>query len=275
MNIVLLGGLGNQMFQYALALVIRAKGFECGIDTSLYKITKMHNGYELETAFGIKEKRKESLLHRFILRLLVRFQIQPFIVTDKKDIRTSWNLPSYAYLYGYWQAESYFKQNKSLIKEAFQFKNIDKKNSLIADRMLNTESVSLHIRRGDYLLVEQYCGICTEEYYQNAIAYIRKKISNPCFYVFSNDMHWSKNFLKQYDISATYIEHNQECESYKDMYLMSCCRHNIIANSTFSWWGAWLNSNTNKMVLVPSLWIHGDEKLNNNIYPIDWIKITG
>ena len=273
MNIIVLGGLGNQMFQYALALVVRAKGVECGIDTSLYKITEMHNGYELETVFGIKEQRKESLLHRFILRLLVRFQIKPFIVSENENIRTEWDIPSYAYLYGYWQSEAYFIEISSLIKETFQFKNIDKKNSLIANKMLNTESVSLHIRRGDYLLVEQYCGICTEVYYQNAIAYIRKKISSPYFYVFSNDMQWSKNFLKQYDISATYIEHNQGSESYKDMYLMSCCQHNIIANSTFSWWGAWLNSNKNKMVLAPSTWVHGDEKLNNNIYPVDWIKI--
>lgn len=139
-------------------------------------------------------------------------------------------------------------------------------------RIIETNSVSIHIRRGDYLSeINQglYGGICTEMYYAKAITYICNKIDQPSFFVFSNEIDWVKNNV---DIpNPTYIDFNNGADSWQDMFLMSQCKHNIIANSSFSWWGAWLNRNTNKIVITPSRFINLEE--DSDIIPDAWIRI--
>ena len=135
----------------------------------------------------------------------------------------------------------------------------------------NCNAASLHVRRDDYLSTTYaygFGGICTTAYYQNAIAYMKEKTIDPAFFVFSDDINWCRENL---DVEgATFVDCNHGDESWQDMFLMSKCKHNIIANSSFSWWGAWLNNNTNKIVVAPDRWWNG---LKDDVVPETWIRI--
>lgn len=175
---------------------------------------------------------------------------------------------------GYWQTEKYFCHIEKEIQATFEFKRelLSPETARFLRRIIETNSVSIHIRRGDYLSeINQglYGGICTEMYYAKAITYICNKIDQPSFFVFSNEIDWVKNNV---DIpNPTYIDFNNGADSWQDMFLMSQCKHNIIANSSFSWWGAWLNRNTNKIVITPSRFINLEE--DSDIIPDTWIRI--
>ena len=149
-----------------------------------------------------------------------------------------------------------------------EIQNIDKTNEELLKQILeilneieNSNSISIHIRRGDYMSPENYnmygC-IATPTYYKKAIKVIEEKVENPTFFVFSNDMDWVKKNI-QINSRVFYIDINSGNGSYKDMQLMSNCKHNIIANSSFSWWGAWLNENKNKIVIAPKKWINRED----------------
>ena len=175
------------------------------------------------------------------------------------------------YMYGYYQSEKYFKEIANIIRKDFTFsKPVDIINQKLINQIGNTESVSIHIRRGDYLNIPNTQNICSISYYKKAINLILKNISNPQFYIFSNDINWCKQHL-QID-NAVFISNNIGKNSFIDMQLMSCCKHNIIANSTFSWWGAWLNNNPNKIIISPNKWMN-DTNGTGDIIPNDWIKI--
>lgn len=174
-------------------------------------------------------------------------------------------------MYGYYQSEKYFKEITNIIRKDFTFpKPVDIINQKLINQIDNTESVSIHIRRGDYLNIPNTQNICSISYYKKAINLILKNISNPQFYIFSNDINWCKQHL-QID-KAIFISNNTGKNSFIDMQLMSCCKHNIIANSTFSWWGAWLNNNPNKIIISPNKWMN-DTNGTGDIIPNDWIKI--
>ena len=128
--------------------------------------------------------------------------------------------------------------------------------------MQSCNSVSIHIRRGDYLNIPNYC-VCDEGYYRHAIKHICENVDKPVFYVFSNEPDWCESFMQQFGVVFKIINWNQRGDSYQDMYLMTQCKHNIIANSTFSWWGAWLNSQSDKIVVTPRAWF------KNNNYNIN------
>ena len=188
-------------------------------------------------------------------------------------VESIFNVHESTYILGCPQSEKYFNDIKCEIKEIFsfpKFKNI--KNITIADEINRTNSVAIHIRRGDYLDDPALGGLIKKEYYIAAIEYIRKKITNPKFYIFSNDIEWCKKNLKLENVC--FIDWNKGKESYRDMQLMSLCKHNIIPNSTFSWWGAWLNKNPNKIVIAPKVWINPKTGLKDlDIIPNEWIKI--
>jgi hypothetical protein len=169
---------------------------------------------------------------------------------------------------GYWQSEKYFLSMKEEVLDTFSFEKLAKsqKTFSILDLIENTNSISVHVRRGDYLLEgEKFGNICTTQYYDKAIEKIKKHIVSPLFFVFSNDMEWVRKNIQI--PNPYYIDWNQGADSWQDMFLMSRCKHNIIANSTFSWWGAWLNQSPQKMVIAPS-------HLLNGIETPDWIPDT-
>ena len=263
-TIMLSGGLGNQMFQYAFYLSCKAKGMKCRIDVSTYKMARMHNGYELNRVFCIQEDIKKCsparlLYYRFLYRLKPTFLVlqgPQYIYVDNvfRDKRP--------YLIGDWIHPNYFAGIEKKIIQTYTFRNISKENLLLGNKMKTESSVSIHIRRGDYLKIPNYC-VCDDEYYSKAISLMCEKVANPFFYIFSNDPKWCKQFMDKFKVNYLVVESNQGLNSYQDMYLMTQCRHNIIANSTFSWWGAWLNGNQEKIVVAPKRWFRNSKRNAN------------
>lgn len=249
-NVIIAGGLGNQMFQYALLLSLRHEGVRVYADTSFYKYVKMHNGYELKRVFGIDEQLKsKGGFHLLWLRLLDKFSPSVLCTKDHRGFDNKVLVCPKHYIRGYWQSELYFKKIESDIRAVFQFKDIDENNIRISSEMKMKESVSVHIRRGDYASFGM--TIIGKEFYKRAISIIKEKVETPFFYVFSDDAKEAKEVMDESNVEYTIVKHNRGADSYKDMYLMSKCKHNIIANSSFSWWGAWLNINPQKIVIAP------------------------
>lgn len=270
-NIVkVMGGLGNQMFQYAFyrALLEYERDTVINNDSIVGDI----RSFELENVFPNVniaydenhqyESYKNSLsFHEFYQE--PEHSSYDKSVFKKKDCS----------LLGYWQSEKYFKNIENTIRKDFTF--FPEESSLVelALRIQKEEnSVSIHIRRGDYLNApDLYYGICTLDYYKKAVDFIRTKISNPQFYIFSDDIEWTKSNLSI--LNGEYIsgEMFSSYQNWYDMYLMSCCHHNIIANSSFSWWGAWLNPYQGKIVVSPNKWINGEE--TRDIWCESWVRI--
>lgn len=252
-NIIAMGGLGNQMFQYALLLALRNKGISIHLDISYYTFLKMHNGYELNRVFGINENCIDKHgFHLYFLRTLYKFHPNRLVLIDKYKYNDMVFSTTARYIFGYWQNERYFKDIEELVRKAFSFANVDDRNKSKAQIIKNQNSISLHIRRGDYR--EFGMNIIGKDYYLKAISYINKRVENPLFYVFSDDKDEALDILKGVNVKFEIVDWNTGLESFMDMYLMSNCKHHIIANSSFSWWGAWLNDDPNKIVVAPKEW---------------------
>ncbi len=269
-RIVLTGGLGNQMFQYAMALKLRLQGKSAIIDTSFYDFVEMHNGYELERVFGIQEKViKKKGLYLYFLRYLNKYHPSLLVTYDLLTYNQE-NLKSpKLYMIGNWQDERYFKDVRDKVCDKFVFKHIDAKNQLIANEMTTLNSVSIHLRRGDYASFGM--TLVGADYYKKAIEKIKILIDNAQFYIFSDDLDEANKMAQAMSIKYKLIGHNKGKDSYKDMFLMTQCKHNIIANSSFSWWGAWLNNNKGKHVVAPKTWIESCSNLKPQAE--DWILL--
>lgn len=284
MNVVMIsGGLGNQMFQYALCIAFNKRGVLIKIDNSKYTYYQVHNNYELDKVFKInapiatlEEIKKYGYVNDNKLMKLLRkspFKKKSLYLEKSMEFDDQVLSCDEKYILGYWQNERYFEDCKEEILEAFQFPKIDSPNleALVGD-IKKFNSVSVHIRRGDYLDHPLYKGICTIEYYQAAIQYLAKELREEIhLFVFSNDIEWVRENLHY--SRMTIVEGNSGEYSYRDMQLMSLCKHNIIANSSFSWWGAWLNQNMNKIVIAPNKWVNVKNKGTNSIVPLTWIRL--
>lgn len=187
------------------------------------------------------------------------------------------NLNLYSYYEGYWQSEKYFKDFNIQIINDFAFKNINiLERGIYVNDILSTNAVSIHVRRGDYVnnpVVNNFHGSLSTDYYEKAIKLVMDKVENPVFYVFSDDIHWVQlNMFKTYDINLIFVITSSEEE---DLFLMSKCKHNIIANSSFSWWGAYLNEYINKIIVAPKIWYKNIEanKSTIDLIPSKWIRI--
>ena len=252
-NLIIRGGLGNQIFQYALATSLRNQGHEVRLDTSMYDMVKMHNGYELDRVFGINDPIiTKGGLHLLKLRLLHKFRPSSLYLTDTGTYNPDLLTSPKKYINGYWQDERYFKDVEPSLRQALTFAGIDPQNQSIAEEMKKVESVSFHLRRGDYSAYGM--TLLGEDYYKKSVSTILERTSDPVFYIFSDDKEAAEAMAKNVGIRYRLMGHNRGDSSYKDMYLMSNCKHNIIANSSFSWWGAWLNANKSKVVTAPQVW---------------------
>lgn len=273
----IIGGLGNQMFQYALARNLEKRfGEPVYVDTSLFDTYNVHNGLEIERVFGIRLNRATPHdirkltrhTHHYTLWRLYRKFLPDRGTVYREPANGAFNeniftLDTNRYYDGYWQNHRYFDDCATEIRQIYRFAlPLDEKNKQIAKEITTEEnSVSIHIRRGDYLKHSIYAGICTIEYYQRAVEYIKQHIKGSLhFYIFSDDIAWCKVHIGTIlgESSHTYIDWNHGPDSYKDMQLMALCRHNIIANSSFSWWAAWLNEHHNNIVIAPSRWQQTD-----------------
>ncbi len=265
------GGIGNQMFQYAAAYAY-AKEHNKTIVVSDWPVDliRAFNLYFLrfrknDTCFYPampKGRRKE------ISAKLSRGQDVSGFLTDPDIIQIS----------GYFQNERFFKKYAADIRELFTFSEpfpieTEKLKSEIESR----NAVSIHIRRGDYVYYNYH--LMSDGYYKRAMKYIARRVDNPHFYIFSDDIDWVEKNMK-FNYPHTFVKSNRERDSYWDMYLMSLCKHNIIANSTFSWWGAWLNKHPDKIVISPDVWgfikdtPQKTKKTLKEIVPDEWIMLS-
>lgn len=265
------GGLGNQMFQYALTRALEERFHEpVFVDTHYYNDYSRHNGLEIERLFPIKlhVAQKSDIqklafyspnykIHRILKRLRIKKRSTILEVLSKPFHQDVFREGS-TYYDGYWQDSRYFTNIESTLLDCFKFKlPLDAKNQALADKLRTSDSVGIHVRRGDYLKKARYLGICDVEYYAEAIRKVAAYYSNPHFYIFSNDIAWCQDNLigllpKE---GYTIVDWNRGNNSYVDMQLMTCCKSLIIANSSFSWWAAYLNRN-NDMIIAPKTWFN-------------------
>jgi len=290
----LTGGLGNQMFQYALGRVLSHKNSDkLTLDLSNYNpffnTMDTIRSFELDI-FNLKyEEASRSELVRLsdsnpiinFINSIFKTKINPFPVGFTPEIahkfqRQVLQLKGSIYLRGYWQTEKYFKDYRDLIRNEFKFtKKTGSRNKVVLADIKRTNSVSVHVRRGDYVNIKTtkaFHGTCGPNYYLRSASYIEKNIINPIYYVFSDDPEWCKNNLKLSGRTVI-IDHNKGNDGWMDMWLMSNCKHNIIANSSFSWWGAWLNENSSKIVITPKIWFKDKTVDTEDLVPSSWIKL--
>lgn len=288
----LIGGLGNQMFQYAAgrALALR-HGTDLFLDLSALErdpagaYTRRH--FELD-AFQVKAKPADpGLLAQFPQngsRLLRKFQglfpslFSKLIFNESQSgfQKAFSSLPATTYLNGYWQDETYFSSIRETLLQDFQLKQESPGFKRQLGIISSVKAVSLHIRRGDYASLPQankFHGLLSLQYYESAVKQMQAKDENVKFFIFSDDLDWCKKSLA-FIPDPIFVDGKSEgLSAQEELILMSRCRHNIIANSSFSWWAAWLNTHADKTVIAPAQWFSKDQKQPDSLIPQNWIKI--
>lgn len=281
----IIGGLGNQMFQYAYAKSLQQKGYKVKIDIKAFEVYKLHGGYQLDKyAIDLEPSNNnengEFYSNSLVSRILRKIGIDTTKTTNEKNLlfdKELLKMSNHSYMIGYFQSEKYFNKIRSVLVNQFTIKG------QISDYTKNVEqqiyesvnNCSLHIRRGDFvndtnIAIHGSCGI---EYYKDAMKFLEKKVENVKYFIFSDDIKWCKESLEIENV--VFIESEEKRLPHEDIHLMSLCSHNIIANSTFSWWGAWLNQNEEKIVIAPKRWFADDEleKQSKDIVCENWIRV--
>jgi hypothetical protein len=287
-----MGGLGNQLFQYATGRALALKHqTELKLDLSLLNADpkNVYTKRELElnvlnissTIAASKELEvffERTIFQKIVTKFFPSFPLKYYIGNQKGfEYDEAFELyPDNSYLNGYWQSEKYFSSIREILsKELVIKRDMTEQCKLTKDLILNSNSVSLHIRRGDYLSdknAKEFHGTLPLDYYYKAMAQLNLLYKDLKVFIFSDDMDWVKANLKLTN-ECVYVDFNTGENSVFDMYLMSQCKHNIIANSSFSWWGAWLNQNSSKIVIAPQLWF-ADKSLNTkDLIPNSWLKM--
>lgn len=291
----LAGGLGNQMFQYACARTLALDltlPLKFTIDT-FRQFDSYHQGLELERVFGLKLDVPEHVelrrlvgvgrTHPKVRRLIAQ---RPFSWLGNSKFLSELDLQHWsklrhlaidgAYLYGYWQSEKYFTNHADLIRADFTPRAaLSGKNMALAQMIVNSPSISIHVRRGDYVSNAKTLathGTCSPEYYFLAIETMLQKFPDAKLFAFSDDPQWVSQVLLPRYPELVLVDHNNGLDSYNDMRLMSMCQHHIIANSSFSWWGAWLNPSLDKVVIAPSRWFSKDTD-TQDLIPAGWERM--
>lgn len=282
------GGLGNQMFQYAFLKSLEKKGYDVGASLGFYNDFPTTRRFELDAVFPkismdanpiydniFKEKLLEWKEYAGRAAVGLGENISFWNETEEQEgtFQNAVYTQRECVYSGYWQSYRYFELISDTIRNDFIFNENEELITFCKEVLgKNDNTVAVHVRRGDYLNTEQmYGGICTNDYYRTAKECISRKIKNATYVFFSDDIEWVKKQDWAREGIFISMEAFQEYQDWYDMYIMSMCKHNIIANSTFSWWGAWLNRNVNKIVVAPQKW----NNLRNykDIYPNGWICI--
>lgn len=283
--IELIGGLGNQMFQYATARALALSRHEkLVLDNQLFTNYALHyyglNHFNITCDFLEKDKsvvEPLKILDKVKAVLSQKKIFYPYVEQDLTYDKELFELShKNIFLKGYFQSEKYFIKFENQLRKDFEIISPLKKETIeMLELIYAQNSVSLHIRRGDYVSNPQanaVHGTCDLNYYHRAIEIIKKEIENPVFFIFSDDIDWAKENLN-IDNTTHFVDFNDASTNYEDLKLMSNCKHNIIANSSFSWWGAWLNSYQSKIVITPSKWFNTDIHNPKDIIPESWLKI--
>lgn len=288
------GGLGNQMFQYALARILAQKNNAAVLlDTSFFdqiekrlghtprkfELAVFNNYYgfaSIDDIFFFKQLSFFNKIKRELGLNYPKMYREPSFRFDEKVF----TIQTPVYLRGFFQSYKYFIGYENFIRQLFVFPldSLDEKNKNVMGTIKSTNAISIHIRRGDYVndaTTQQYHGNCSLDYYLKAISLLTEKNEAFTLFFFSDDSEWVKEQFRDLPYSKEFIDHNTGEHSWKDIFLMSLCKHNIIANSSFSWWAAWLNVNPDKKVIAPKKWFaKSEEELNtSDLVPPEWIRL--
>ena len=266
------GGVGNQMFQYAFGTGLKGNVL---FDTSFFKkesapkrtfeLSEWSIPTETMVCMTLPKNRKIRMLMRFLTML-------PRVRKEKTENVYDERLVQYksGYFDGYFQTERYFEANRDWLLKVFVPR--DPPNPVcqaIINQIRSVNAVSLHVRRGDYLKLKDSLGLGSLDYYRRAVTYMADHILEPHFFIFSDDLEWCRQNL-DIPYPCTYVDKAWDSDIW-DIYMMRLCRHNIIANSTFSWWGGWLNENPAKIVIAPKIWTRDNRP--TDILPENWVKL--
>lgn len=289
------GGLGNQMFQYATGMRLAQRhNTDLKIDLTWFINKKDDvrkyslNSFRIEELFADSSdlfkfpRLPISKTHELFLRMYQSVKsLTPYSIVMENQLAFDpriMSLPDNVVLIGYWQSYKYFEDIREIILKWYQpSKPLSRKNRKLLDHIEKTCSIGIHVRRGDYQTnrsTHRVHGCCSLEYYQKSIEYIASRVDRPYFFVFSDDISWARHHLSTAH-KVDYISHNGPEEGWADMMMMSCCKHNIIANSSFSWWAAWLNQRKSKIVIGPVKY-YSKRSLNKHtkdLFPPDWVRI--
>jgi hypothetical protein len=281
------GGLGNQMFQYAAARALaNHHNVDLMLDLSWFKnipeknttrLFELHN-YPINAHIAsVDEEAHLKIYHSWFLTGIRTMNKEWKYMREKSFSfdNNFYSYPSNAYLDGYWQSNLYFEKIDEQIRSQFQpIEAPSDQDKILLKEIKKNNSVAIHVRRGDYVentSANRFHGLCTLEYYGRAIDIILKKEKNLNFYIFSDDLPWAQD---NFSIpgSVVYVGHNTVDQAFNDLRLMAACSHQIIANSSFSWWGAWLNTNPSKTVIAPSKWFV-NKRDTKTLIPNSWITV--
>lgn len=284
----ILGGLGNQMFEYAMYLALKDAHPQEDIKvcTRSFGGYGLHNGLEIQRIFGV-ELPEASLWELTKVAYPIfnykAWQVMNHYLPNRKSMTMGTTAIPFdysqvtrednAFYDGYWQNEGNFKHVRNKILNAYTFPEFaDERNVELAERLNSAISVSCHVRRGDYLKEPNMC-VCTPSYYARALTLMNERVNPKLYVIFSDDIQWCKENLSGLigDREVVFVDWNKGEDSFRDLHLMTLCKHNIIANSSFSWWGAWLNQNEDKVVIAPEVWMN--KPIVNDPICSDWIRV--
>lgn len=288
------GGLGNQMFQYAFGqslsgdVLYDLSWFEG--DLASGKATsraleleafccelKVASATEVSHARGALVHRKSRIFPwlRKVFGGAKRDLYESVIFEDQACVFQAAFLEkrTNAYYEGYFNSERYFLPIEDTIRADFQLRvPLTGENKQMLEQISSTNAVSLHVRRGDYVNASKTYALCSLDYYQAAVEHILSNVENPHFFIFSDDLPWVLECLKL-DCNFTLVDINDYKTGFNDLVLMRHCQHHIIANSTFSWWAAWLNPSPSKIVIAPKDWFATEKKSDQDLIPDSWLRL--
>ncbi len=283
------GGLGNQLFQFAAGsalahrrktkLLLDISGFDNASPDTTKRVYEL-GAFKIRAAPAGSGQIRKLAAPRGLRRLLNKVTPyyrnsvyrEPFFHFDPNFLRAA----SDTLLSGYWQSEKYFSDVAPAIRNELQVTAPISPTTRSLYRQIGAvNAVSIHIRRGDYVSSKKthlVHGTCSLEYYRQALALLKEKIGEAELFIFSDDIAWTKANLVS-DLPTHFVDHNDAAHAYEDLFLMSSCRHHIIANSSFSWWGAWLNGYSDKIVVAPRKWFSHSGADTKDLLPEGWIKV--
>ncbi len=288
------GGLGNQLFQYAFGRKIALRNnTELALDVvngflgdPFKRAYALHN-FSLRARVASPEEINRLIPHGRIISKLFREYENRFVpirnkvyfkeCTQKYDGEIfNLKILKDVYFDGYWQSEKYFSDIEDILREELSFKYIhNPENQPCLDMIENSQSISVHMRRYDKPgepNASKIYGLFDQKYYSSAIKIMKERVRNPIFFVFSDDINWAKNNIPDAYQMHFILSHDMQ-SALSDLKFIMTCKHNIIANSSFSWWGAWLNKNTSKIVIAPKQWVATNNLKYQDVVPDKWIKL--
>lgn len=286
------GGLGNQMFQYALGRTLALKhNTRLKLDVTAYEVPNSVPGdprrYELDcfrlkasfaTVLDVGPALKASSRWRALAARAVQ-RLRSIEVISERGYPfqpEALESPDNSYLWGYWQSEKYFKAVEPIIRKDFSFRTpLRGQNEELASTIETSEAVSVHVRRGDYVSdpwTIRFLGVLPVSYYVDALQKIAGRTNKPHLFVFSDDQEWCRRNVA-FPYETTYVDANPPDKGFEDMRLMTLCRYHVIANSSFSWWGAWLSPYPDKVVYAPGRWVLDARSDTSDVVPPEWVKL--